>query len=92
MVLVMPNGPRLSCGALTKDAFLNLRAASFKRLLGGAKRVISLRHILPSSMRSQRPRLFLPPTPQSSKIQQRDCPIEANPPHYVASHADRYRR
>src|SRR2546425_10260433 len=31
-----PNGSRLSCGALKKDSFLNLRAASFKRLLGGA--------------------------------------------------------
>src|SRR5213592_3916425 len=25
---VLPNGPRLSCGALKKDAFLNLRAPS----------------------------------------------------------------
>ena len=34
----MPNGLRLSCGALKKDPSLNLRApASFKRLLGGAR-------------------------------------------------------
>src|SRR2546421_9090002 len=34
-----PNGSRLSCGALKKNAFPNLqstRAASFRRLLGGA--------------------------------------------------------
>jgi len=34
-----PNGVRLSCGALKKDSFLNLRrAASFKRLLGSASK------------------------------------------------------
>ena len=39
--LARPNGSRLSCGALKKDSFPNLRApqstraASFRRLLGG---------------------------------------------------------
>jgi hypothetical protein len=33
---VLPNGSRLSCGALKKDSFHNLRAPpNFKRLLGG---------------------------------------------------------
>ncbi len=35
---VTPNASRLSCGALKKDSFLNLRApASFKRLLGSRR-------------------------------------------------------
>ncbi len=33
-----PNESRLSCGALKKDSFPNLRAVSFKRVLGGAPR------------------------------------------------------
>src|SRR6266480_4342881 len=33
-----PNETRLSCGALKKDSFPNLRAVSFKRVLGGAPR------------------------------------------------------
>src|SRR5205823_6786420 len=34
---LLPNGSRLSCGALKKDSLLNLRAPpSFKRLLGSA--------------------------------------------------------
>jgi len=32
------NGWRLSCGALKKDALHNLRAANFRRVLGGAPR------------------------------------------------------
>jgi len=32
--VLRPNGSRLSCGALKKDSFQNLRAASFKRLSG----------------------------------------------------------
>src|SRR5438876_1602437 len=37
LVALLPNGSRLSCGALRKDSFLNLRVPeSFKRLLGRA--------------------------------------------------------
>jgi len=28
MSVLLPNGPRVSCGALKKDTFLNLRAPS----------------------------------------------------------------
>jgi hypothetical protein len=37
MFVGLPNGARLSCGALKNDSFLNqsTRAASFKRWLGG---------------------------------------------------------
>src|SRR6266545_3299725 len=36
-----PNGSRLSCSALKEDSFLNLRAATFKRLLGRWRERIS---------------------------------------------------
>src|SRR6267378_3609097 len=73
---LLPNGSRLSCGALKKDSFLNLRrAASFKRLLG--RGIVQLREPPRRKLHSPRTERIMvtpPSAPSAQSVQTKKKP------------------